>query len=475
MSALPARPADGWPCPADSRRPGLPPRPTGLARRAGLALAAAVLLATLAAAVRLVALAGGTLPLPGWAGQAAEGPEAAAARRFYAALDAALAGQDAAPLAAVIAPGIVVHGADGAVQPGGLAARLKTLRQIAPDLRYAVEGTMSDGDRVAVRLDVASPGAARSGIGAPGGTLGSGSEVLRVADGRVVEYWPAPIELAISRRTAELTLPRQSGRVELSVVRFALRPGAAMPDLAGPLDHLLLPEQGAVSVDLTRDAMLWRGAAPRLGWEGTARDGQTLTLAPGDALLVPRNVTHTIRNPGHAPAALLGAAVLPVFALNFDNPQATGRVPPVVEVYGLTRLGVEQPAATRSGVAGTRLAVAFDACVAAVGQRLSVAWEPLLPGAAIPAHAVEGQEVVVPVAGGITYADDAPATHGNAYEVPGLAFATSRALAPELVQNGSLGARALVVRVAPVLFTGPVGNASSNSRPARGAGCGDAA
>ena len=477
-SAAPAAhpPSVVLPRPADARTLAATPPRTGRESVAGAALALAALLATMAALVGILLTVAGPLAPPERPAVAGDGVASGVVRRFYAALNDSLAGGGTASLGAVAGPGLTLHRAGGDdVDPDGLAARLEALRQIAPDLRYSVDETVSAGDRVAVRLDVTGgPGTSWSTATQPGGGWG-GTEVLRVADGRVVEYWPAPVELAISRRTAELTLPRQSGRVELSVVRFTLRAGAAIPDLAGPLDHLLLPEQGAVAVDLARDAMLWRGDAPRLGWEETARDGQTLALAPGDALLVPRYVTHTIRNPGNAPAALLGAAVLPVFALNFDNPQATGRVPPVVAVYGLTRLGVAQPAATWSGVAGTRLAVAIDACVAAVGQRLSVAWEPLLPGAAIPAHAVEGQEVVVPVAGGITYADDAPATHGNAYEVPGLAFATSRALAPELAPRGPLAARALVVSIDPVLFTGPVGNAASNSRPARGAGCGNAA
>ena len=466
MSSLPARPADG-------RRPCLPNRPTGSARRAGLALAAAVLLATLVAVARLVAVAGGTPVLPGWAGPAAEGPEAATARRFYAALDAALAGEGDAPLAALVAPGAVVHGVDGAVQPGGLAARLEALRQVAPDLRYVVDETVADGDRVAVRLDAVAPDAARSSLGAADGTLWSGTEMLRVADGRVAEYWPAPVELAVARRTADLTIPRQSGRVELSVVRFTLRPGAAMPDVVGPLDHLLVAEQGTIAVEVARDAMLWRGDAPAAGWVETTRSGQTVALAPGDALLVPRNVTHTIRNAGGTPATLLGAAVLPISALSLDQTSGAGRTPPIVEVYSLTRLGVTQSAGGWGGVAGTRLAVAFDACLAAIGQRLSVAWEPLLPGATIPAHAVEGQKVVVTLGGTIGYAGDPTGLDGNAYHAPGLAFATSRGMASALAPQGSLGARALVISVDPVLFTGPGGSAAGKTRPARGAGCGE--
>ena len=468
MSALPARTAGGHSL-------GFPNRPAGVARRAGLALAAAVLLATLAAAVRLVAVAGGTLPLPGWAGQATEGPEAATARRFYAALNAALAGQGDAPSEALVAPGVVVHGAHGAAVPDGLAARLEALRQIAPDLRYVVDETVSDGDRVAVRLDVVGPDAARPSLGAADGTLWSGSEMLRVTGGRVVEYWPAPVELAVARRTADLTIPRQTGSVEISVVRFTLRPGAAMPDVVGPLDHLLVPEQGTIAVDLARPAMLWRGDAPAAGWVETARTGQVVALGPGDALLVPRNVTHTIRNAGGAPAALLGAAVLPVAAFNLDLTHGSGEVSPLVAAYGRSRLGIAGTQEGWSGVAGTRLALAFDACEAAIGQRLSVAWEPLLPGATIPAHAVEGQEVVVPLGGSIGYAGEPPGFSSAAIGVPGLAFATAHGMAAALEAHGPLGAGALVVSIDPVLFTGPGGAPSSNSRPARGAGCGDAA
>ena len=205
----------------------------------------------------------------------------------------------------------------------------------------------------------------------------------------------------------------------------------------------------------------------------TARTGQVVALGPGDALLVPRNVTHTIRNPGGTPAALLGAAVLPMAAFNLDLTHGSGQVPPIVAVYGLTRLGIAGTEEGWSGVVGTRLAVAFDACVAAIGQRLSVAWQPLLPGAAIPAHAVEGQEVVVPLGGGIGYAGEPAGFTSGAIGVPGLVYATAHGEAAALKAHGPLGARVLVVSIDPVLFTGPGGAPSSNARPARGAGCGE--
>ena len=449
MSAVPARPADGWPRPPDSRRPGLPRRPTGAARRAGLALAAAVLLATLAAAVRLVAVAGGTLPLPGWAGQAAEGPEAAAARRFYAALDAALAGQGDAPLAALVAPGAVVHGADGAAVPGGLDGWLATLRE-ADGVRLAVRDLAVDGDRVAARVAVAASAGWPSLGAATDGPLWSGSEVLRVVGGRVVEYWPAPAASLLPSRAPTLTIPRQSGRIELSLVRFRLAPEAALHDVSGPLDHLIVPEVGEVTVRVDGEARHWHGDAPDAGWATTARTGQTVALGPGDALLVPAGVEQSVRNDGDAPATLLGAALLPIERLAGVSRAAMDQTGSLLALHGLTPLGSVTKVALPPGVAATHLVIAFDGCVSATTVAVRLGWLPLGPGAAVPAHSVAGQEVLVPQGGGLALADPDRRVAAGAVAVPGLAFATADGFAPRLALSGSVASRVLVLEVEPV-------------------------
>ena len=449
MSALPARPVDGWPRPLDSRRPDPPPRPTGRARRVGLALAAAVLLATLAAAVRLVAVVGGTLPFPGWAGQAAEGPEAAAARRFYAALDAALAGQDAAPLAGLVAPGVVVHGADGAVQPGGLDGWLATLRE-ADGVRLAVRDLAVDGDRVAARVAVAASAGWPSLGAATDGPLWSGSEVLRVVGGRVVEYWPATAASLLPARAPTLTIPRQSGRIELSLVRFRLAPEAALHDFSGPLDHLLVPEAGEVTVQVDGETRHWRGDAPDAGWATTARTGQTVALGPGDALLVPAGVEQTVRNDGDAPATLLGAALLPIERLTGTSRMARDEADSLLGVHGFTPLGAVTKVALPPGVAATHLAVAFDGCVSATTVAVRLGWLSLGPGAAVPPHPVAGQEVLVPQQGRLDLADPDRLVAAGAVAVPGLAFATADGFAPRLALSGSVASRVLVLEVEPI-------------------------
>ena len=450
MSALPARPADGWPRPLDSRRPDPPPRPTGRARRVGLALAAAVLLATLAAAVRLVAVVGGTLPFPGWAGQATEGPEAGTARRFYAALDAALAGQGDAPLAGLVAPGIVVHGADGAAVPGGLDGWLATLRETG-GVRLAVRDLAADGDRVAARVAVAASDAGWPSLGAAAdGPLWSGSEVLRVVGGRVVEYWPATAASLLPSRAPTLTIPRQSGRIELSLVRFRLAPEAALHDFSGPLDHLLVPEAGEVTVQVDGETRHWRGDAPDAGWATTARTGQTVALGPGDALLVPAGVEQTVRNDGDAPATLLGAALLPIERLTGTSRMARDEADSLLGVHGFTPLGAVTKVALPPGVAATHLAVAFDGCVSATTVAVRLGWLPLGPGAAVPARHVNGQEVLVPQGASLALADPDRLVASGAVAVPGLAFATADGFAPRLALSGSVASRVLVLEVEPI-------------------------
>jgi SnoaL-like domain len=108
-------------------------------------------------------------------------PAAEAARalavRFYAALDAALASGDAAPLAGVVSPDFVDHTQDPGAARGmaGATAAVAALRAARPGLRVTVAAALVDGDRALVYL--------------AGTRWGDAVEVLRLADGRVAERW----------------------------------------------------------------------------------------------------------------------------------------------------------------------------------------------------------------------------------------------------------------------------------------------
>lgn len=91
---------------------------------------------------------------------------------------------DADVAAVLIADEFVGHWPDRDI--AGRAALLAAVRQVhelVPGLRFrVVVGPIVEGDLVAGRWD---------GHGADGGERFTGNDLLRLADGRVVEYWQA--------------------------------------------------------------------------------------------------------------------------------------------------------------------------------------------------------------------------------------------------------------------------------------------
>ena len=121
-------------------------------------------------------------------------------RRF---VEEVLVGGDFAALAELTTCTCVDHAAS-AGQPGGLArvARLMTAWRAAfPDLAIAVEDLVAAGDRVAARWTLSGthrgPFLGRPPTGRR--VAVAGTEVYRLADGRIVERWAA-VDLAGLRR-----------------------------------------------------------------------------------------------------------------------------------------------------------------------------------------------------------------------------------------------------------------------------------
>lgn len=86
-------------------------------------------------------------------------------------------------------------GGDGSeiAGPAGLAAWVGTTRSLMPDLRFAVQvGPIVSGDHLALRWHARGTYAGgMPGAAAPAGTVidFTGTDVLRIADGRLCEYW----------------------------------------------------------------------------------------------------------------------------------------------------------------------------------------------------------------------------------------------------------------------------------------------
>jgi steroid delta-isomerase-like uncharacterized protein len=114
-------------------------------------------------------------------------------KTIYPRLAMAVNARDLDALDALISPQILNHGADPSDPPG--AARFKrnfqALIAAFPDFQITVEDQVAEGDKVVVRwTDTGTHLGAFEGAAATGKRLLlTGIDILRIADGRIVERW----------------------------------------------------------------------------------------------------------------------------------------------------------------------------------------------------------------------------------------------------------------------------------------------
>jgi steroid delta-isomerase-like uncharacterized protein len=114
-------------------------------------------------------------------------------RTIYPCLAAAVNARDLDALDDLISPQILNHGADPSDPPG--AARFKrnfrALIAAFPDFKITVEDQVAEGDKVVVRwTDTGTHLGTFEGVAATGKRLVlTGIDILRIADGRIVERW----------------------------------------------------------------------------------------------------------------------------------------------------------------------------------------------------------------------------------------------------------------------------------------------
>ena len=289
-------------------------------------------------AVALLALAfslGGPLVRPP---AVATTTQAALVRRFYAAVNDALAGGNGRAVAELVAPNVRAHVAARPVTgPAAMTQQLAALRLAAPGLRLHLVALTIDGDRVVADVERLGPVAPLPGVRfqrPP--TPQPGVERLRLADGRIAEYWSSLADAAFSRALPPATLMLARGERQAGLVRFTLPPRAALADLDAPGPHLLLAETGATTVVVAGSARLSRADAVAAGWQPLPGPDE-LVLRPGDALLIPAGVAHAVRNDAMTGASLLG--VLVVTSVDLAGPArppstAAWRPPAWRTIYG---------------------------------------------------------------------------------------------------------------------------------------------
>ena len=298
-------PASPRPARLDAPRGHVVPRPQPPQRP--LLLIATVVLAALTA-IALIRAAALIDPAPASARAVADPERVVVA--FYDALNDAIRTGDPSFLDGLVSPALLNGLDSGGV---GLRQRIRAARAVDPDLRLSLDDVIADGDRVATRVSSSSSpqspglGSPRATSGPPWGPL----DILRVVDGRVVDFQPASPHPVVEPLAHVSNAPRPDGATLVGLARLAFSPAGHVPALEARGPILLLVEEGEVRVRLDRPAVL----TPALG-RGLSADVATVVsgdvgLRPGDALAIEPGTPYGLHNAPDAPARLLAAALLP--------------------------------------------------------------------------------------------------------------------------------------------------------------------
>jgi len=89
----------------------------------------------------------------------------------------------------------------------GVKGRVETLREAFPDLRFAVEELVAEGDLVAARFSWRGTHKGEAFLGIPPSgkaILVRGMEFFRLRDGRIVEHWDNVDELGMLTQLGDL-------------------------------------------------------------------------------------------------------------------------------------------------------------------------------------------------------------------------------------------------------------------------------
>jgi hypothetical protein len=419
---------------------------TGVSRAwaARLVQAGTIVLSSLTA-LTLLALAL-TLNGPPAAAPLANGPRTATVRAFYAAVNTLLAGDDGAALTPLVAPAVVVHLPDDRRVMGqaALVGYWRTLGRGASGLHVALETLFGDGDQVAATIDLITPRSLWPDLVADGPAAAPAlTDRFRLVQGRIADYWPSLDPGAVPQALPPVAVPLVVGPIQAILARFALPPHATLTDQIGPGPHLLLPRLGALTVVVDGPAQVRQAASPDAGWR-PATTPATLTLQPGDALLVAAGVSHTLRNDTPGPVVLVGVLLVPLVALTGPPKPA-----PLLALYRPNL--VDQPIGT-SDVTVTGLADGLDRCPAA-STMLRVVMLPLAPGQRVVAQPIAGVDLLTSEQGAVLVDRDravsADPGASPAVLAAGAGLTGPTGLSGAIVTAGAEPARLLMIALGP--------------------------
>ncbi len=259
---------------------------------------------TLATAYALLGAAAAFTDLPAPTQSNGDIPSTAAAttlvQRFYSTVNEVLLTGDVAPLAAVIAPGLVEHpGRAGVSGAEGLARTLLAERTTWPGFRIVVDDIRATGpDAVTAWVHPEAPNPpAVIGFAVPAVPSAWGPiEVLRIADGRIAERWASGSDALLLEPLGQLLPIDLEAHTVVKVKLHTVQPGATDELLggAGAGSRLLYVQSGTVSVALDQ--------LPR---------ATPVSLDLWDVLAVAATTGATVTNTGPEPALILVAMSMP--------------------------------------------------------------------------------------------------------------------------------------------------------------------
>jgi predicted ester cyclase len=244
------------------------------------------------------------------------------ARRFYDGINHYLAGGDPDAFLAELDSGFVDRtapvGADGSAED--LVRYLSSLRATFPDLRVEISDPLVQGESVAVDLSLTGDFSGTfAGIEASAEDATGGFELLRVADGKVVERWGSRDLPPMYETLLETDGPDVSGWIiEPHLERHRLDPNAAV-ELFTSQGAVILAEAG--TLDVAADEPF--GPTPAGGAsssidqraEAAGASEQVTRLESGQLLEALPWTAYRIRNPGNEPASLLFVVMRQVTAV----------------------------------------------------------------------------------------------------------------------------------------------------------------
>lgn len=352
-----------------------------------------------------------TVPAPALAPDRAEDHKDVV-RRFYNAVNAALATGDLAPLKAVVAPDFVAHAPRPGLPPNraGLERELTALHGASPDLRLTAATVLADGDQVVSQVKETHAPATFLGLPLPPRPVLWGAvDRFRVEDDRITEHW-GTVERGwlapLARAPLHLFPPAWRAA---TLERRTIAPGAR-PDVRTVGPRLLVLETGRLTVAVAATSPAEPGVV-RLASRPTAAPdaeatsapippGSEVTLEPGQVVLFAQGTRAAVRSTGRTEAATLEVTIEPPGTANEygRTPRATNAARPVDVVPQPLAGDVVAPLPTGD-------------VVLAVGRIV------LAPGAALPAHAAVGPELLAVEAGTL----ELTTSEGRAWGLRGVA------------------------------------------------------